>query len=174
MQKKRSGIYFKTGKCVITFFAAVGFVMTAIFVASFGNSDGVARVWLYDERRDADLRRCCGNRKAWVMDAKDKLFSKNSTHIILDPPAFAPPAEMRKKYLDRRLLESDVMLDQANAGEWKAVMVIINHVRGTGAMYGFPNIGDAAETLSRAVQNGEADCLPYLEKYVATVRESYV
>lgn len=99
---------------------------------------------------------------------------RESTRIILDPPTFMPPPEMRAGYLERRKAELDTLLDHARASEWKPVVAVANHVRGSGAMYGFKNIGEAAENLVRAVQNGDAKSLDFLETYVKTVSESYI
>ncbi|MCC8165316.1 MAG: hypothetical protein LIQ31_03995, partial [Planctomycetes bacterium] len=66
------------------------------------------------------------------------------------------------------------MLDHGRNGEWKPVINIANRVRGTGAMYGFKTIGDAAENLVRAVTNGDPGSLALLEEYVKAVREAYV
>lgn len=98
----------------------------------------------------------------------------DSTRIVVDPPPFSPPREMRAGYLERRKAELEQMLEQAETGEWKPVMVIINHVRGTGAMYGFDNLGCSAENVVRAVQNGEAASLDLLREYARAVSESYV
>lgn len=108
------------------------------------------------------------------MGAETGMYGKKNTRVVLDPPTFSPPSEMRKSYLNRRLAELDMLLDSARAGDWKPVASMGNHVRGTGAMYGFKNVGDAAEDLTRAIQNGASDCLDYLEKYATAVRESYV
>ena len=108
------------------------------------------------------------------MGSETNSARKDSVHIILDPPTFSPPPEMRKCYLDKRMEELDSMLDHARMDEWKPVVEIVSHVRGTGAMYGFKNIGDAAENVMRAVQNGEDGSLSCLEEYVITVRGSYV
>ena len=108
------------------------------------------------------------------MDVSGNAKKKDSTRIILAPPTFSPPPEMRKGYLERRQAELESMLDYARAGEWKPVVNIVNHVRGTGSMYGFPNINTTAEELSKAIQNGDSNCLEYLDTYIRSVRESYV
>lgn len=104
----------------------------------------------------------------------DNAKRRDSGRIVLDPPAFSPPPEMRKGYLGRRRDELDMLLVSGRGGEWKPVMTVASHVRGTGAMYGFANIGDAAENLAKAVQNGAANSLEFLEQYAKTVNESYV
>lgn len=106
------------------------------------------------------------------MGENDGQKHRESTRIVLDPPTFSPPVEMREEYLNSHKAETDNMLDDARAGEWKPVMSIANHVRGTGAMYGFPAMGDAAESLVKAVENGYADSLDYLNEYVRVVRET--
>lgn len=112
-------------------------------------------------------------KKAIAMDStRTKL--RDSTRVAIDPPAFSPPREMRVGYLARRKDELELMLDQARAGEWKPVMTIINHVRGTGVMYGFDNMGLAAEEVMKAVQSGEAKSFALLEGYAKAVNESYV
>lgn len=97
--------------------------------------------------------------------------NKKTTRLILDPPTFSPSREMCAEYLAKRKSEVGDMLDSAREGEWKPVMTIANHVRGTGAMYGFPGIGDAAEALVKAVQNGYANSDSYLEAYVGKVND---
>ena len=106
------------------------------------------------------------------MSADNAMSNRKSSRIILNPPTFSPPADMRKGYLERRKAELDTLLANAKDGEWKPVENAANHVRGTGAMYGFEAIGGAAETLVRAIQNNDANCAGLLEKYVATVNES--
>ncbi|MDR1521014.1 MAG: hypothetical protein LBU23_12870 [Planctomycetota bacterium] len=91
----------------------------------------------------------------------------------LDPPAFNPPPEMRSAYLARRRGELDALRLCARRGDWRPVSVTANHVRGTGAMYGFPNIGEAAEKLAKAIQNEESNCLDLAEGYFRAVNESY-
>ncbi len=81
---------------------------------------------------------------------------------------------MRAGYLGRRQAEVDEMLDHGRNGEWKPVLNIANHVRGTGAMYGFKTVGDAAENLVRAVTNGDPGSFALLEEYAKAVREAYV
>lgn len=104
----------------------------------------------------------------------NSLRDRDTSRIILDPPTFSPPPEMRKGYLDRLNAEIDMMLGCAKVEEWKPIFTIVNHVRGTGAMYGFDNIGDAAEELAHAIQNGETRRYDLLEKYAKIVKESYV
>ena len=108
------------------------------------------------------------------MTLSNQRSKRDSTRIIVDPPTFAPPPDMREGYLERRKAELEEMLDNARAGEWKPVVSIANHVRGTGAMYGFLNIGLAAENLVKAVQNGDAKSLQFMEDYARVVDESYV
>ncbi len=96
----------------------------------------------------------------------------DSTRVILDPPTYSPPPEMRGAYLGRRKAELDALMDHARAGEWKPVMTVVNHVRGTGAMYGFFEIGDAAAGVVRAVQNGEANSLTVMEEYARIVADA--
>lgn len=91
---------------------------------------------------------------------------------ILDPPTFSPPPEMRGAYLARRKAELDALMDHARAGEWKPVMAVVRHSRGTGAMFGFPGLGDAAGAVVRAVQAGDADSLTVMEEYARIVGES--
>lgn len=108
------------------------------------------------------------------MSSGESVPKKSTTRLILDPPTFSPPKEMRAEYLAERKAELDGMVDSARSGTWKPVMTIANHVRGTGAMYGFPNIGESAEALVKAVQNGYANSLTYLDAYAKAVNESYV
>lgn len=89
-------------------------------------------------------------------------------------PAFSPPQAMRAGYLERRRSEVDLLLVSARAGEWKPIITVVNHVRGSGAMYGFPNIGDAANDLVKAIQNGDPDSPKLLEIYIKAINESYV
>ena len=100
--------------------------------------------------------------------------SRDTTRIIIDPPTFSLPPEMRSGYLERRKGEIGMMLASAGEGDWKPVVNIANHVRGTGAMYGFDNIGQAAEELVKAVQNGDSKSFGYMEAYAKAVNESYV
>lgn len=93
---------------------------------------------------------------------------------VLTPPTFSPPPEMRAAYLEQRKTELESLLDHAQASEWKPVIAVANHVRGSGEMYGFKNIGEAAESLFRAIQNGDANSLGFLKTYATTVSESYV
>ncbi|MDR1744854.1 MAG: hypothetical protein LBS30_03775 [Planctomycetota bacterium] len=102
------------------------------------------------------------------MDRND-MRTRDSARIILDPPTFSPTPEMRGAYLQRRKGELDALMDHARAGEWKPVMTIVNHIRGTGAMYGFPGIGDAAANVVRAVQNGDTNSLTVMEEYAGIV-----
>lgn len=95
-----------------------------------------------------------------------------SARIELDPPTFSPPPEMRSSYVKMRCSELEAMEDTARNGVWKPVDLIANHVRGTAAMYGFAGIGEAAENLAKAIQNGDPKCLDYLQVYVDTVRKA--
>lgn len=108
------------------------------------------------------------------MSLKSNAKKGDSVRIVLDPPTFSPPHDMRAAYLERRKAELETLLDHARAAEWKPVVAAANHVRGSGAMYGFKNIGDAAESLVRAVQNGDAKSLDFMEAYAKTVSDSYV
>ncbi len=112
--------------------------------------------------------------KAGIMSANTIRKSKESTRIAINPPTFSPPREMRAVYLENHKDELPKMLASARAGDWKPVLDIANHVRGTGAMYGFANIGEAAEKLVKAVENGYNNSLAFLEQYVKAVSESYV
>lgn len=96
------------------------------------------------------------------------------TQAVLMPPTFSPPPEMRAAYLERHKSELETLLDHANANEWKPVIAVANHVRGSGEIYGFKNIGDAAENLFRAIQNGDVNSIRFLEAYAKVVSESYV
>ncbi|MDR0363029.1 MAG: hypothetical protein LBJ46_10165 [Planctomycetota bacterium] len=89
-------------------------------------------------------------------------------------PFFYPSREMRAGYLDSRKNELDVLLAFAKGNVWKEVVVVANHVRGTGAMYGFENIGNAAEGLSKAIQNGDPKCLDFVHAYAGAVNVAYV
>lgn len=98
----------------------------------------------------------------------------NSARVELEPPTFSPPPEMRERYLSTRRAEIEDMLDHARNGEWKPVMVVANHVRGTGGMFGFDDMGAAAENLVKAVQNGDAKSFEFMEKYAEAVNASHV
>lgn len=108
------------------------------------------------------------------MNYDSHMRNRDSTRIVLDPPTYTPPPEMRAAYLDKRKAEIDTLMDHARAGEWKHVMTAVNHVRGTGEMYGFDKIGDAAEAVVKAVQNGDASSLTFMEDYARIVGESSV
>ncbi len=97
---------------------------------------------------------------------------RDSTRLVLDPPTFSPTTEMRAEYLRKRKDELDTLLFQAGENDWKSVIVVVNHIRGTGAMYGFEAIGDAADTVVRAVQNGNTECRELLQVYAETVRDA--
>jgi hypothetical protein len=100
--------------------------------------------------------------------------SRDSDRRALDPPTFAPPPEMRAEYLRRRREGLEDLLGKAERNDWKALAKTLNHVRGSGAMFGFAGIGVLAEELTKAAQNGEAGCQELLEKYVKAVKEAYV
>ena len=108
------------------------------------------------------------------MTLENQMRTRDSTRITLDPPTYSPTSELRAKYLQRHKDELESLRDHAEAEEWKPIMTIANHVRGTGAMYGFPDMGEAAENLVKAVQGGEANPMEYLEEYIKSVSESYV
>lgn len=108
------------------------------------------------------------------MDTNNQNSGRDSARVVIDPPTFSPPREMRSGYLNQRKSELEEMLVSARAGEWKPVLTIANHVRGTGAMYGFANIGDAAENLVKAVQNGDSKSIEWMEAYADAVKKSYV
>lgn len=108
------------------------------------------------------------------MSADKGFVGKSTTKIILDPPAFSPSPEMRQGYLAKRNATLENLLDSVREGGWKTVYAEVNHVRGTAAMYGFPNVGETAETLFKAIQKGDPKCREYLGAYVQAVRESYI
>ncbi len=112
--------------------------------------------------------------KGIAMSAENGFVGKSTTKVILDPPAFSPPPEMRQDYLSKRNAALENLLDSVREGGWKIVYAEVNHVRGTGAMYGFPDLSTKAETLFRAIQKGDPKCREYLDDYVETVRKSYV
>ncbi len=93
----------------------------------------------------------------------------DSTRITLEPPAFSPTREMRGEYLGKRKNEIDTLLFQAKENDWKGVILVLNHIRGSGAMYGFEAIGNAADDVVRAVQNGKTECRDLLRIYAGTV-----
>lgn len=107
-------------------------------------------------------------------NGQSRTHEGNGNTAAIDPPTFSPTKEMRAGYLQRRKDELEALVDSARAGEWKPVMTVVTRVRGTGAMYGFENIGAAAEAVSRAVQNGDPDSFGYMEAYARSVNESYV
>ncbi len=94
---------------------------------------------------------------------------RDSTRIVLDPPTFSPTQEMREGYLEKRKGELDTLLFQARENEWRSVIVVVNHVRGSGAMYGFGAIGNAAGEVVKAIQNGDKKCGELLDAYAETV-----
>lgn len=100
--------------------------------------------------------------------------NRDTTRIILDPPTFSPPPEMRREYLERLKAQNESLIGFGMDGAWKPVVTVMNHVRGTGAMYGFDTIGTAAEVVAKAVENGDGKCLELLEAYAKTVAEAYV
>ena len=89
-------------------------------------------------------------------------------------PVFMPPPEMRRDYLKRRRSELDALLSSGRGNEWKYVVTFVQHVRGTGGMYGFVNIGDTAASLYRAIHAGDPNCMQHLESYARAVEEAYV
>lgn len=99
---------------------------------------------------------------------------RETTTVAIDPPTFSPPPEMRAAYLQRHASEVEMLLVSARAGDWKPVVIAAGHVRGTGAMYGFPEMGEAAERLGRAIQNGDPHSFHHLETYVEVVKNSSV
>ncbi len=108
------------------------------------------------------------------MSPGDPLPNSDDLKTTLDPPTYVPTPELRRGYLERRRAELGALTDSAGAGAWKPVLTALNHVRGTGAMYGFPAIGDAAEALVKAAQNGDADNMECFEAYVRAVAEADV
>lgn len=109
------------------------------------------------------------------MTLDSRRANRDTTRISLEPPTFSPPKEMRGEYLGKRKRELDAVLFQAGENDWKSVMIIINHVRGSGAMYGFDALGNAAEEVAKAVQNGEKDkSLELLRAYADAVNNSSV
>lgn len=107
------------------------------------------------------------------MTLDTKRASHDTTRIALEPPTFSPPREMREEYLAARKNELDVLLFQAQENDWRTVMLTINHVRGSGAMYGFEAAGNAAEEVSKAVQNGDAKLSrAAMEAYADAVRNA--
>ncbi|MDR3211610.1 MAG: Hpt domain-containing protein [Planctomycetota bacterium] len=91
-----------------------------------------------------------------------------------DQSFFTVPPEMRKEYLERRQAELDALQSSASGNEWKYVFKILQHVRGTGGMFGFDSIGNAAEQVCHGIQNADLHCLQLMEDYIRTVREAYV
>lgn len=108
------------------------------------------------------------------MTFSDILKKRDETGTQPARPAYSPSPELRSGYLERRRGELDMMIVSARAGEWKPIVAVISHVRGTGTMYGFANIGEAAENLGKAVQNGDPDSPALMDAYVKAVNESYV
>ncbi len=98
----------------------------------------------------------------------------NNTRLLEARPLYTPPKELREAYLASRRSELEALVSMARENEWKYVVTTAHHVRGTGAMYGFANIGTAAENLCKAIQNGDPNCRELLEKYVNAVNEAYV
>lgn len=95
--------------------------------------------------------------------------SRDTTRVVLETPTFSPPPGMRAEYLEKRRNELGELLFQAGENDWKPVSVAINHVRGSGAMFGFPEIGAAAEAVVHAVQNGDAKAAELLQAYADAV-----
>ncbi len=108
------------------------------------------------------------------MTLDNRLALRDTTRVAIEPPTFSPPPEMRSGYLEQRKSELDAMLFQAGEGDWKPVMVIVRHVRGSGAMYGFEEIGNAAEIVRLAVQAGDANSLELLRRYADAVNNASV
>ncbi|MDR1613458.1 MAG: hypothetical protein LBT97_11860 [Planctomycetota bacterium] len=104
------------------------------------------------------------------MDVKDAMRQVENAGRTF----FHPSREMRQSYLDARKGELEAFLAFAKGNVWKEVIVAANHVRGTGAMYGFVNIGDAAEDLAKAIQNGDPKCLDLAFAYADAVSAAYV
>lgn len=100
--------------------------------------------------------------------------SHDSDRRTLDPPTFAPPPEMRSDYLRRRREELEELLESSRGNDWRAVANIVHHVRGSGAMFGFAGIGELAEELVKAAQDGDSGRQELLEMYVKAVEEAYV
>lgn len=91
-----------------------------------------------------------------------------------DRPFFTPLPEMRRAYLAARQAELDILLSLARENVWKEVVTVAQHVRGSGAMYGFDGVGLAAENLSRAIQNGDQKCMDYMHAYAGAVNAAYI
>lgn len=108
------------------------------------------------------------------MTLDTKRAARDTTRVAIDPPTFSPSREMREGYLQQRKSELDAMLLQARGGDWKSVRVIIGHVRGTGAMYGFEAVGNAAGEARRAVEAGDAKSLELLQLYADAVNTASV
>ena len=92
----------------------------------------------------------------------------------MDPPPFSPPEDMRRHYLERRRNELTDLREKARNKDWRLVMKSVHNVRGSGAMYGFPGIGEAAAKLDFALQENSADVEALLESYVETVEQAFV
>lgn len=106
-------------------------------------------------------------------EQNEENISLNS-RLLAERPLFSPSADMRRGYLTRRRGELAALVSSAKGNEWKYVVIIAHHVRGTGSMFGFPNIGETAENLCRAIQNAEPNCMDYVNLYAKAVNESYV
>ncbi len=103
------------------------------------------------------------------MPAESKHNARETTRVLLDTPTFSPPREMRADYLNRRKAELENLLFQARENNWKQVVGTVNHVRGSGGMYGFPAISAAAESVVLAVQGGNPKSLDVLLAYAEAV-----
>lgn len=93
---------------------------------------------------------------------------------VLDPPAFEPPPDMRRAYLDRHRAQIGELRAAAAADRWKDVLDEVSHVRGSGGMFGFAALSDAADALVRAYDDAPDDRPRLLDAYVRTLDESYV
>ena len=89
-------------------------------------------------------------------------------------PVFTPSLDMRRDYLNRRRSELEALLNSGRGNEWKYVSPIAHHIRGTGGLFGFDHICEAAENLAQAIQNADPNCMQYLELYAKAVEEAYV
>lgn len=108
------------------------------------------------------------------MTSAENDMSASDARLLAEKPVYVVPREMRAEYLAHRRSELDALISSAKGNEWKYVITIAHNVRGTGRMYGFDNIGDAAEELHKAIQNADSNCYRFVEKYETAVREAYV
>lgn len=97
-----------------------------------------------------------------------------ASRLLSSRPVFTLPSDMRQGYLSRRRGELEALTSSAKGNEWKYVIKLAQHVRGTGRMYGFDNIGDAAEELCKAIQSADPKCMEYVVRYAEAVHEAYV